>query len=398
MRCSCEDASEHNSKPFATSPVNNSLSKPMLSVPRWTCLALLGPTAAGKSSLAMALAQRWPIEIISMDSALVYQGMDIGSAKPSAAELALVPHHLINIRTVDKTYSAAEFAKDAQLLIEQIRQRQRVPVLVGGTMLYFKALSDGLDELPKSDPVIREALAKEAHVLGWAAMHEQLARVDPQTAARLAPGDSQRISRALEVWRISGQPLSSFQSKYKAQDSSELGSGNKDLAHELRAASSEIIDFTVGQAHGHERFLVLSLEPLKRAWLHERIHRRLQAMLDAGFLQEVQDLVGLPEVNGELPSMKSVGYRQAYELWLELQKKYPQASRPLTMPGIHQDVAYQHFVELAQTATRQLAKRQLTWLRSLPTRKIVQCDDTACERDALDFLESIKGGYASLML
>ena len=370
----------------------------MLSVPRWTCLALVGPTAAGKSSLAMALAQRWPIEIISMDSALVYQGMDIGSAKPSAAELALVPHHLIDIRTVDQTYSAAEFAKDAQILIEQIRQRHRVPVLVGGTMLYFKALSDGLDDLPKSDPVIREALAKEAHVLGWAAMHEQLVRVDPQTAARLAPGDSQRISRALEVWRITGQPLSSFQSKYKAQDPSDLASGNEDLAQEHRAASSEIIDFTVGQAHGHERFMVLSQEPLKRAWLHERIHLRLQAMLNAGFLQEVQALVGLPKVNGELPSMKSVGYRQAYELWLELQKKFPEASHPLTMPGINQDVAYQHFVELAQTATRQLAKRQLTWLRSLPTRKIVQCDDTACEHQALDFLESIKGGYASGML
>ena len=144
----------------------------MLPVPRWTCLALVGPTASGKSSLAMALARHWPIEIISMDSALVYQGMDIGSAKPSAQDLALVPHHLIDIRSLDQTYSAAEFAKDAKVLIQQIRQRQRVPVLVGGTMLYFKALSEGLDDLPKSDPFIREALAKEAQVLGWPAMHE----------------------------------------------------------------------------------------------------------------------------------------------------------------------------------------------------------------------------------
>jgi len=353
----------------------------MLPVPRWTCLALVGPTASGKSSLAMALARHWPIEIISMDSALVYQGMDIGSAKPSAQDLALVPHHLIDIRSLDQTYSAAEFAKDAKVLIQQIRQRQRVPVLVGGTMLYFKALSEGLDDLPKSDPFIREALAKEAQVLGWPAMHEQLMRVDPQTAARLAPGDSQRISRALEVWRIAGKPLSFFQSKYKVQtlESPIGGSEHSGLNRESSPDS--------------EHFLVLSLEPDKRSWLHERIHLRFQSMLDAGFLQEVQSLVDMPSINGELPSMKSVGYRQAYELWLELKQKFPGVKHPLLMPTIKEEQAYRRFVELAQTATRQLAKRQMTWLRSLAERKIIHCDDSSCEDQALDYLQGMKDHY-----
>ncbi len=372
----------------------------MTALPHWTCLALVGPTASGKSSLAMALAKRWPIEIISMDSALVYQGMDIGSAKPSAADLSRVPHHLIDIRRLDQVYSAAEFVRDANALMGEIRDRRRLPVLVGGTMLYFKALSEGLDEMPKSDPIVREALAQEAQVLGWGAMHEQLARVDPQTAARLAPGDSQRISRALEVWRITGQPLSAFQSKYK--DSHALGvhtqSGDN---HESVQTPQEwcadgrhnCVSFDGGvvhQANGGERFLVLSLEPAKRSWLHQRIHERFQAMLDAGFLAEVQGLVAKPHVSADLPSMKSVGYRQAYELWATLQQKYPAVSEPLLMPDIEREMAYQQFVDFAQTATRQLAKRQLTWLRGWPQRKIIDCDDPLSQEHALNYLEHMK--------
>jgi tRNA dimethylallyltransferase len=348
----------------------------------------------------MALAKRWPIEIISMDSALVYQGMDIGSAKPSAADLSLVPHHLIDIRRLDQVYSAAEFVRDANALMGQIRERRRLPVLVGGTMLYFKALSEGLDEMPKSDPIVREALAQEAQVLGWGAMHEQLARVDPQTAARLAPGDSQRISRALEVWRITGQPLSTFQSKYK--DSHALGvqtqeGDNNESVETLQEwcdggrPNCESFDGgVVHQANGGERFLVLSLEPAKRSWLHQRIHDRFQAMLDAGFLAEVQGLVAKPEVSADLPSMKSVGYRQAYELWVTLQQKYPAVPEPLLIPDMEREVAYQHFVDIAQTATRQLAKRQLTWLRGWPQRKIIDCDDPLSQEHALNYLEHMK--------
>ena len=380
----------------------------MSALPHWTCLALVGPTASGKSNLAMALAKRWPVEIISMDSALVYQGMDIGSAKPSAADLSQVPHHLIDIRSLDQVYSAAEFVRDANTLIGQIRERRRLPVLVGGTMLYFKALSEGLDEMPKSDPKVREALAQEAQVLGWAAMHEQLSRVDPQTATRLAPGDSQRISRALEVWRITGQPLSAFQSKYKdphslggqtqeSDNHEKVGSSEEQLTGE-HTHSSPIDGGVVLQANGSERFLLLSLEPAKRSWLHQRIHGRFQAMLDAGFLAEVQGLVAKPQVSADFPSMKSVGYRQAYELWATLQQKYPAVSEPLLMPDIESEVAYQHFVDIAQTATRQLAKRQLTWLRGWPQRKIIDCDDPQSQLQALNYLEQMKSAHPSLLL
>jgi tRNA dimethylallyltransferase len=349
------------------------------SSPGWTCLALVGPTAAGKSRLAMALAQRWPIEIISMDSALVYQGMDVGTAKPSKAEMAQVPHHLIDVRALDEVYSAAEFAKDATRLIQQIRQRHRIPVLVGGTLLYFKALSEGLDEMPPSDPVIRDTLAQEGCVMGWAAMHEQLARVDPLTSARLAPADSQRISRALEVWRITGKPLSSFQSKYKLHDP---------LTQEPERGEGQLEPLL-----GAESFLMLSLEPTHRAWLHEKIHLRFQAMLEAGFLQEVQSLLELTEFKEELPSMKSVGYRQAIELCKRLSARFPEVPQPLLMPNIDKTQEYQDFVELAQIATRQLAKRQLTWLRSLPHRVVINCDNEMFVQQALQYLDSRKEEY-----
>ncbi len=298
-------------------------------VPRY--LAIAGPTASGKTAAALAIAQLYPTEIISVDSALVYRGMDIGTAKPSAAELASVPHHLINIRDPLQAYSAAEFVADATQLMADITARGKLPLLVGGTMLYFKALFDGLDDMPKADPAVRAALATEAAEKGWPALHAALAAVDPVTAARLEPQDSQRISRALEVFRVSGQPLSFF--------------------HQRNA-----IENIAARARDTGASTLISLEPADRSWLHERIAQRFDAMLAAGFMEEVSALRARGDLNADLPSMRCVGYRQA---WQALEGLSPLSE--LRDKGIF--------------ATRQLAKRQLTWLRSMPQRRVVACDD-----------------------
>ena len=292
---------------------------------RW--LALTGPTASGKTAAALAIAQRWPVEIISVDSALVYRGMDIGTAKPSAAELATVPHHLIDIRDPLDAYSAAEFVRDATRLRDDITARGRVPLLVGGTMLYLKALLDGIDDMPAAQPEVRAAIEAEAQAQGWPALHAQLAQVDPATAARLAPNDSQRISRALEVFRVSGQPISALQQ------------GARKGAWPLPAGA------------------LLSLEPTDRAWLHTRIAQRFDAMLAAGFLDEVKVLRARGDLHPDLPSMRCVGYRQA---WEALDAGTPAALQQLREQGI--------------AATRQLAKRQITWLRSMPQRTPIACE------------------------
>jgi tRNA dimethylallyltransferase len=300
-------------------------------------LAIVGPTASGKTAAALAIAQRWPVEVISVDSALVYRGMDIGTAKPSAAELAAVPHHLINIRDPLHAYSAAEFALDARRLMAEITARGKLPLLVGGTMLYLKALRDGLDDMPHADPAIRAALQLQAARVGWPALHAELAWVDPVTAARLAPADSQRISRALEVYRATGRPLSSFYTtKNIAICAMNTGAtGQKDL----KKSSS----------------LLISLEPTDRAWLHQRIAQRFDAMLASGFLEEVKTLRARGDLYPDLPSMRCVGYRQA---WEALDGLWPLSE--LRDKGI--------------AATRQLAKRQITWLRSTPDAQVVACD------------------------
>src|SRR5690606_36409524 len=253
------------------------------------CLALAGPTASGKTGAALQLAERLAgrraVGIVSADSALVYRGMDIGTAKPTPQERAAVPHHLIDIRDPLQPYSAAEFVQDATRLIAEIRARGALPLLVGGTMLYFKALFDGIDDMPPADPAVRARLDAQAAALGWPAMHAELARVDPATAARLAPGDSQRIQRALEVWHLSGKPLSSFHT----------------------TATSAASDFQVSAGAR------CSLEPGNRAWLHERIARRFHAMLAEGFLDEVIRLRARGDLHPDLPSMRCVGYRQAWE-------------------------------------------------------------------------------------
>ena len=303
-------------------------------------LCLAGPTASGKSAVAMALAERLPIEIISVDSALVYRGMDIGTAKPSVAERAAVPHHLIDIIDPAQSYSAARFVADAQRLVEQVRARGRLPLLVGGTLMYFHALRKGLHAMPPADAAVRATIEARAHALGWPALHAELARVDAATAARLAPADSQRIQRALEVWQLSGRPLSQWQG-IDAGKALPVGAG----------------------------WPLVALEPASRAWLHERIERRLDAMLEAGLLDEVRSLRRRPDLHAELPSMRCVGYRQAWQCLDE--------GRLDELRG------------RAVAATRQLAKRQLTWLRSISSRQVVACDAPGAAEAAVSLLQAL---------
>ncbi len=297
--------------------------------PAHAALALVGPTASGKTALALALAQQVPLEIISLDSALVYKGMDIGTAKPSREELQTVPHHLIDIRDPSQSYSAAEFARDATRLIADIRERGKLPLLVGGTMLYLKALVEGLDDLPLASPSIRADIEEQAAAEGWPALHAELAKVDQVTAQRLPPNDAQRISRALEVWRVSGKPLSSF-----------FGA--------TRVAGPDIA--------------VVSLEPEQRSWLHQRIEQRFDDMLQHGMLDEVRALRARGDLHADLPSMRCVGYRQCWDMLDQLQDAAPDAR------------AMRRLRDTGVAASRQLAKRQLTWLRSMPERHVLACD------------------------
>ena len=295
-------------------------------------IGIAGPTASGKSALALALGDELAkagrqAEIISVDSALVYRGMDIGTAKPSPQEQALFPHHLIDIRDPLQAYSAADFVRDTQRLMGEITARGAVPLLVGGTMLYFKALSDGLDPLPPANPVVRAELETRALALGWPAMHAELAQIDPVTAARLAPNDSQRIQRALEVYAITGQPISAL--------------------HTAKTIANN--------ADGDCRNLLISLEPASRSALHARIAQRFDAMLTQGFVAEVESLRARGDLHPDLPSMRCVGYRQVWHL-LDGQINFAQVR------------------EQGIAATRQLAKRQITWLRSMPQRQVLTCD------------------------
>jgi tRNA dimethylallyltransferase len=314
------------------------LSQTLKLFPAWDALALVGPTASGKTAVALALAAEFPVEIISVDSALVYRGMDIGTAKPSLAERQAVVHHLIDIRDPTQTYSAADFARDATALISDIRSRGKLPLLVGGTMLYMKALMDGLDDLPLADPDIRADIQEEAYDKGWPALHAQLALVDPQAAQRLPPHDSQRIARALEVWRITGKPMSSF--------------------------------FGATRVAG-PRIALLSLEPLDRAWLHARIAQRFDAMLEQGLLEEVKALRARGDLQQDLPSMRCVGYRQAWE------------ALDAVDAGMPLNTALRLLRERGIIASRQLAKRQLTWLRGIPERQVLACESQTLVADVL---------------
>lgn len=309
-------------------------------------VALMGPTASGKTALALDWAQRFDGEIVSVDSALVYRGLDIGAAKPSAEERAAVPHHLIDVREPWQPYSAADFAKDARAAVEDILARGRLPILAGGTGLYFRALLQGLSPMPEADPATRAQLQAEAGVRGWAAMHDELAIVDPAAAARIHVNDPQRIQRALEVYRLSGRSISDWQR-----------------------------GTTVAAAQRFPcRVLKLVAAPHDRAVLHARIERRFDAMLAAGFLDEVRALHALPELRLhsaplDLPALRAVGYRQAWE----------------HLDGV---LSVFEFRDRAIFATRQLAKRQFTWLRGQLALQWFdpQADDARLETALCGFL------------
>lgn len=287
-------------------------------------VSIMGPTASGKTAAALAIAERIPAEIISVDSALVYREMDIGTAKPTAAELAQVPHHLIDILDPLESYSVMQFRQDAIRLAADIHARGKLPLLVGGTMLYFKGLKDGLDALPQADAALRAELDAEAAAIGSPAMHAKLAALDPVTAARLKPNDSQRIQRALEIIALTGQPMSAL----------------------LAQAPKTELPFTL---------LPIALEPSDRSVLHTRIATRFDAMLKGGaLLDEVKALRARGDLHLGLPSMRCVGYRQSWE--------YLDGAYGLT-----------ELRERGIAATRQLAKRQLTWLRSMDDRHIIDC-------------------------
>ena len=286
-----------------------------------TAYVLLGPTASGKSALALALAREVPLEIVSLDSAQVYRGMDIGTAKPDAAERARVPHHLLDLVDPDQSYSAGRWRSDAIRAVNEILERKKIPLLVGGTMLYYRALVGGLDALPPADPGVRGEIDADAARRGWPALHAELAKVDPAIAQRLKPNDAQRIQRALEVWRLTGKPLSSLQGAAKA-----------DLPFRTRA---------------------FALMPTERDDLHKRIAARFDAMLKAGLVEELSGLKRKFKLSAGMPSMRAVGYRQA---WEHLEGNYDRAAMR----------------ERGVAATRQLAKRQLTWLRSF--RDLVRLD------------------------
>lgn len=287
-------------------------------------LMILGPTAGGKSALSLEIAKRHEVEIISMDSALVYRGMDIGTAKPTLEERSVCPHHLIDIRDIGESYSAADFLQDAVRLVKEIRSRGRLPLIVGGTMLYAKALREGINDMPSTAPEVRERVARQAAECGWPAMHAALEKVDPVTAARLAPNDSQRIGRALEVWHMTGRPISAFH------------------AENVRRPAVETL--TVG------------LLPTDRKWLHARIEARFDQMLADGFLDEVRRLMKRSDYDPESPAMRAVGYRQAIDF----------------IEG-RTDMAAFHLAGVA--ATRQLAKRQMTWMRGMKDVLLMDPED-----------------------
>lgn len=275
-------------------------------------LSLMGPTASGKTGLALQLAKKIPCEIISVDSALIYRGMDIGTAKPTAEELAIVPHHLIDIKDPAESYSAADFRNDALTLMQKIAAKGKIPLLVGGTMLYYKALLEGLSPLPQANAEIRTQIEKQAEQIGWQGLHQQLAVIDPQSAQRIHPNDPQRINRALEVYYLTGKSLT-----------------------ELTEQKGEPLPY---------QLLQFAITPKERAILHQRIELRFQQMLEQGFQQEVEKLFARKDLHLNLPSIRCVGYRQ---MWEFLQGKY--------------DFAEMKYRSIC--ATRQLAKRQITWLR-----------------------------------
>ncbi|MGD8925395.1 MAG: tRNA (adenosine(37)-N6)-dimethylallyltransferase MiaA [Thioalkalispiraceae bacterium] len=300
-------------------------------------VCILGPTASGKTDLAVELVERYPMDIISVDSAMVYQDMDIGTAKPDPETLARAPHRLIDFLDPAVAYSAAEFRRDALREMESSTAQGRIPLLVGGTMMYFKSLLHGLAEMPAADEQTREALLVEAREKGWDKMHIKLAKVDPESAQRIHPNDPQRISRALEVYQLTGVPLSAWQ-----------------------AEPTEPLPYSP---------LLIALFPSDRAWLHERIERRFHLMVKQGLVDEVQALFQRGDLDESMPSIRAVGYRQ---VWQYLQGEYDE----------------NQMIERGIIATRQLAKRQLTWLRSMPDLITLDCVNNDLRKEVLKLLST----------
>ncbi len=282
-------------------------------------ICLMGPTASGKTALAIEFVQNYPCEIISVDSAQIYRGMDIGTGKPDAETLARAPHHLLDILDPAEAYSAADFRQDALALIREIRSRGNLPLLVGGTMLYFKVLRDGLAAMPVADADVRDTIEAQAQAEGWVAIHAELAKVDPESAARIHPNDPQRLQRALEVYRVTGKTLSELHAEEAAQ------------CEQDRRAPFD--------------FVFCAIQPRDRSVLHGKIAERFRQMLADGFVDEVRTLKERGDLNLSMPSMRSVGYKQVWQY-------------------LEGELTYEEMVDRSIIATRQLAKRQLTWLRS----------------------------------
>ncbi|MBR7799422.1 tRNA (adenosine(37)-N6)-dimethylallyltransferase MiaA [Undibacterium fentianense] len=302
-------------------------------MPQQKIIAIMGPTASGKTAAALAIAREVPAEIISVDSALVYRDMNIGTAKPNSEELAAAPHHLIDIIDPSEAYSVAQFLNDSARLVKEIQLRGKLPILVGGTMMYYKALINGIDDLPPADPTIRTQLESEMAQVGVAGLHARLMQVDPITAARLQVNDSQRIQRALEIYQLTGQAMSTL------------------ISQQVRPSAPF-------QLHA------ISLEPSDRAFLHERIAKRFDDMLEQGFIDEVRRLKQRPDLTPDLPSIRCVGYRQAWDY-------------------LEGHIPFQEMRERGIIATRQLAKRQLTWCRSIPERIIIDCTKNTINEQVL---------------
>ena len=323
--------------------------QPMQSPEPFSTICIVGPTGAGKTHLAMSLAEHAKsiglnIELISMDSALVYRGLDIGSAKPTKAEQAAVVHHLIDILEPTEVYSAARFANDAKRLCEEIRSRGNIPVVVGGTMLYWRAWAHGLSSLPPANPEIRVRLEEQAKEIGWPAMHTQLSQVDPVTATRLMPNDSQRVQRALEVFEITGKPMSTLLAESPSEDGRE-GSAIPPWIN------------------------LVSLEPSDRARLHLNLEKRFDEMLSGGLIEEVEALRKNADLHADLPAIRSVGYRQVWE-------------------HLDGQINWEQMRYKALAATRQLGKRQLTWLRAIAKRKTFDPFNPSELKAALDYCKA----------
>jgi tRNA dimethylallyltransferase len=304
-------------------------------------ICLMGPTASGKTALAMALHDTLPCDIVSVDSALIYQSMNIGTAKPTEKELVQYPHRLINVRDASESYSAADFCQDALLEIEKIRSNNRIPLLVGGTMMYFKSLIEGISPLPTANKVIRKSIEEEAHLIGWQGMHDQLIKIDPISAARINGNDAQRLTRAIEVFKLTGKTLTQL-TKVKG----------KKLEGDI---------------------LQLAIAPKERSTLHDRIALRYQQMVDLGFEDEVLKLKSRGDLHDNLPSMRCVGYRQ---MWQYLNGEFD-----------HDEMIFR-----GVCATRQLAKRQLTWLRSWPDLNWLTTDDKVNLAKVLTLLKPLNKG------